>query len=98
MCFPGGWIWILRFNNGLTSAGAALTDARAAAIGAADGEAAWHRLLAQLPAVKDQFDQARAAAVADNRFPLLGQLVFRSARIRSTAPTASRSSNGAFPR
>ena len=24
--FPGGWIWMLRFNNGLTSAGAALTD------------------------------------------------------------------------
>jgi FADH2 O2-dependent halogenase len=58
--FDGGWIWVLRFNNGLTSAGAALTDARAAAIGAAGGEAAWHRLLAQLPAVRDQFDQARA--------------------------------------
>ena len=28
--FPGGWIWMLRFNNGLTSAGAALTDPAAA--------------------------------------------------------------------
>ena len=35
--FPGGWIWMLRFNNGITSAGAALTDPVAAAIGAADG-------------------------------------------------------------
>jgi tetracycline 7-halogenase / FADH2 O2-dependent halogenase len=24
--FPGGWIWVLRFNNGITSAGAALTS------------------------------------------------------------------------
>src|SRR5262249_20709027 len=35
--FPGGWIWVLRFNNGITSAGAALTDPVAAAIGAKDG-------------------------------------------------------------
>src|SRR5690606_8040124 len=28
--FPGGWLWILRFNNGITSAGAALTSAVAA--------------------------------------------------------------------
>ena len=32
--FPGGWIWILRFNNGITSAGAALTDPLAASLGA----------------------------------------------------------------
>ena len=30
--FPGGWIWVLRFNNGITSAGAALTDPLAAAL------------------------------------------------------------------
>ena len=29
--FDGGWIWVLRFNNGITSAGAALTDPAAAA-------------------------------------------------------------------
>ena len=29
--FPGGWIWMLRFANGITSAGAALTDDAAAA-------------------------------------------------------------------
>ena len=28
--FPGGWIWILRFANGVTSAGAAVTDRLAA--------------------------------------------------------------------
>jgi tetracycline 7-halogenase / FADH2 O2-dependent halogenase len=58
--FPGGWIWILRFNNGITSAGAALTDAAAAAMNAAAGEAAWNRLLATLPSVADQFRPARA--------------------------------------
>ena len=75
--FDGGWIWILRFNNGLTSAGAALTDERAAAIGANDGEAAWHRLLAQLPAVKEQFDSARAALP----FFYSPRVSFRSARV-----------------
>ncbi len=74
--FDGGWIWILRFNNGLTSAGAALTDARAAAIGAADGEAAWHRLLWELPAVNDQFESARAVLP----FFHAPRVAFRSAR------------------
>ena len=32
--FPGGWIWVLRFANGITSAGAALTDPVAARLGA----------------------------------------------------------------
>ena len=58
--FPGGWIWMLRFNNGITSAGAALTDPVAAAIGAADGAPAWDRLLATLPSVREQFGDARA--------------------------------------
>src|SRR4051812_24947115 len=58
--FPGGWIWMLRFNNGITSAGAALTDEVATRIGAPDGEAAWHRLLRDLPSVAEQFANARA--------------------------------------
>jgi FADH2 O2-dependent halogenase len=58
--FPGGWIWVLRFANGITSAGAALTDPLASRLGAADGAEAWDRLLATLPAVADQFRRARA--------------------------------------
>jgi FADH2 O2-dependent halogenase len=58
--FPGGWIWVLRFNNGITSAGAALTDSVGRTIGASDGTAAWHRLLDLLPSVRDQFRRARA--------------------------------------
>lgn len=58
--FPGGWIWMLRFNNGITSAGAALTDPIAERIGIRDGEAAWNRLLESLPSVRGQFACAQA--------------------------------------
>jgi FADH2 O2-dependent halogenase len=58
--FPGGWIWVLRFNNGITSAGAALTDRLAATIAASEGAPAWDRLLEALPSVRDQFRSARA--------------------------------------
>jgi tetracycline 7-halogenase / FADH2 O2-dependent halogenase len=57
--FPGGWIWVLRFNNGITSAGAALTDPMAQAVGAGEGAAAWERLLTTLPSVREQFREAR---------------------------------------
>ena len=53
--FPGGWIWILRFNNGLTSAGAAVTDRLAADLRLGEGGPAWTRLLDRLPSVRDQF-------------------------------------------
>lgn len=57
--FPGGWIWVLRFNNGITSAGAALTGGLAAAVAAKDGAAGWHRLLERLPSVRDHFRDSR---------------------------------------
>lgn len=75
--FPGGWIWVLRFNNGLTSAGAALTDSAAAALGAREGEAAWQRLLSTLPSVADQFRSARAVLP----FVHAPRIAFRSARV-----------------
>jgi tetracycline 7-halogenase / FADH2 O2-dependent halogenase len=58
--FPGGWIWVLRFANGVTSAGAAVVDRLAAALSAADGAAAWRRLLMRLPSVGEQFASAEA--------------------------------------
>jgi tetracycline 7-halogenase / FADH2 O2-dependent halogenase len=58
--FPGGWIWILRFNNGITSAGAAVTTPLARQLRLEEGEPAWHRLLDRLPSVKAQFASARA--------------------------------------
>src|SRR5262249_26499593 len=61
--FPGGWIWMLRFNNGITSVGAALTDeaiSRLGPISATDGAGWWAGLLAMLPAVREQLAEARA--------------------------------------
>lgn len=58
--FPGGWIWVLRFNNGITSAGAALTDPVAGSLGIENKARAWQRLLDGLPAVADHFRDSRA--------------------------------------
>ena len=58
--FPGGWIWILRFANGLTSAGVAASDDFAETAGFARGEAAWKRLLERFPTIRDQFEEARS--------------------------------------
>ena len=58
--FPGGWIWVLRFANGITSAGAALEAPRAQGLRLHEGEAAWERLLDELPSVRAQFANARA--------------------------------------
>ena len=59
--FDGGWIWVLRFNNGFTSAGTAVTDALAAELNLAEGAPAWERLLNRLPTVRRQFASARVA-------------------------------------
>jgi len=53
--FPGGWIWVLRFNNGITSAGAALVMGPPEG-GHYDG---WNNLLKSLPSVREQFANAR---------------------------------------
>lgn len=58
--FDGGWIWVLRFNNGVTSAGVAATTKVANELRFADGEAAWRRLLERLPGVRAQFADAKA--------------------------------------
>lgn len=76
--FDGGWIWVLRFGNGLTSAGAAVTDEVAARLGLAEGASAWRRLLRELPAVRAQFEASRAV----RPFVHLPRVAFRSATIR----------------
>src|SRR6185312_1529983 len=57
--FDGGWIWVLQFNNGITSAGAAVTDAVAEHLRIEEGAQAWERLLSLLPALKKQFANAK---------------------------------------
>lgn len=58
--FPGGWIWVLQFNNGIVSAGVAATESLALRLRMFEGEPAWNRLLDLLPSVREQFASARA--------------------------------------
>jgi FADH2 O2-dependent halogenase len=58
--FDGGWVWVLRFNNGVTSAGVAATRRVAKELALSEGEPAWQRLLERLPGLKAQFKQASA--------------------------------------
>lgn len=75
--FPGGWIWVLRFDEGTVSAGAALTEPLAREIDAASGAAAWARLLDRLPGVQAQFARARAVTPVWYR----PRLAYRAARM-----------------
>ncbi len=53
--FDDGWIWVLRFNNGIISAGAALnTQVQGAP------EATWRELLNRFPTIGAQFSEAKA--------------------------------------
>ena len=58
--FDGGWIWVLRFNNGVTSAGVAATEEAANRLCLAEGAAAWDRVLERLPTLREQFADAKA--------------------------------------
>lgn len=75
--FDGGWIWVLQFNNGVTSAGIAATDQFAANWELTDGGEAWRRILRRIPALQEQF----AAAKAERPFTHIPRLSFRSAPI-----------------
>jgi tetracycline 7-halogenase / FADH2 O2-dependent halogenase len=72
--FDGGWIWVLQFNNGVTSAGVAATDELAAKMGFVDGAKAWERILDSIPALKWQFAEAKA----ERSFVHMPRLAFRS--------------------
>jgi tetracycline 7-halogenase / FADH2 O2-dependent halogenase len=56
--FDGGWVWVLGFNNGVTSAGIAATQAVAAELKLSEGEPAWRRVLDRLPTLRSQFEHA----------------------------------------
>ena len=79
--FDGGWIWVLRFNNGITSAGAAVTDELADELRFAEGEGAWKRLMHRLPTVSEQFSEAK---------PLFPFVHARRLSFRSGAVTGER--------
>lgn len=52
------WMWVLRFDNGVTSAGIAATDDAADRFGLAGGADAWQRVLEAYPSVAEQFADA----------------------------------------
>lgn len=54
--FADGWIWVLRFNNGITSAGAALTGPCPE-----KPEETWKELLKRFPSIAQQFETAAVA-------------------------------------
>jgi FADH2 O2-dependent halogenase len=72
--FEGGWMWVLRFNNGVTSAGIAVTEELARELKLSEGEAAWRRFLARFPSIAAQFADARAI----REFTWMPYLTFRS--------------------
>jgi FADH2 O2-dependent halogenase len=67
---------VLRFGNGVTSAGIAVTDALAAELRIADGEPAWRRFLALYPSIGAQF----AAARPTREFTWMPRLSWRAER------------------
>ncbi len=75
--FEGGWMWVLHFNNGWTSAGVAGSPAVAKRFRFAEKEDAWKRVLDVLPEVKQQFANAQAT----RPFSFSPKLPFRSAKI-----------------
>ncbi len=75
--FPGGWMWILRFNNGITSAGISVTRELGRALRLEQGSAAWHRMLKYLPSVARQFRDAEPT----HKFTHLPRVTFRSPQI-----------------
>lgn len=75
--FDGGWIWVLRFNNGVTSAGVAARREFADYYDFTRGAAAWNGLVAQIPELEAQFSDARP--IYD--FKHLSQVAFRSSEI-----------------
>jgi FADH2 O2-dependent halogenase len=75
--FDGGWIWVLRFNNGITSAGVAATEEASARLNLSAGEQAWLSLLELIPSLKEQFVMARAV----QPFTFIPRLSFMSSRV-----------------
>jgi len=73
--FEGGWIWVLRFANGITSAGVAASFDASADF--SKGASAWQRTLDRFPTIGAQF----ASAEPTMPFVHAPRLAFRSGTI-----------------
>lgn len=56
--FPGGWIWVLRFGNGVVSAGVAATEPVAQRLRLEEGSRGWDRLMKEVPTVGEMWAEA----------------------------------------
>ncbi|MDB6039442.1 MAG: 2-octaprenyl-6-methoxyphenyl hydroxylase [Verrucomicrobiales bacterium] len=75
--FDGGWIWVLRFNNGIVSAGISAREEFAREFGLHEGAAGWDRVLQLFPSIQTLFK--RSSAIEPFRFQPRSS--FRSARV-----------------
>ena len=75
--FDGGWIWVLRFNNGITSAGVAFRKDRSEPLRLAEGERAWKDLIQTIPMLEEQF----ATAALERPFTYVPQLSFLTRQV-----------------
>jgi FADH2 O2-dependent halogenase len=74
--FDGGWMWVLRFGNGVTSAGIAVTDSLASELQLSDGAPAWRRFLLRYPSIAAQFGDATAI----REFTWMPRVSYRASR------------------
>ena len=74
--FDGGWMWVLRFGNGVTSAGIAVTDDLASELRLSDGAPAWRRFLTRYPSIAAQFADAQPT----REFGWMPRLAWRAER------------------
>lgn len=56
--FDGGWMWVLRFDHGVTSAGFNLNLDRFPASTGSGAESEWRDLLSRFPSINEQFANA----------------------------------------
>lgn len=56
--FEGGWMWVLRFDNGVTSAGFSLDAHAFPLVDTVLAEEEWLRLLKRFPSIGEQFEGA----------------------------------------
>lgn len=75
--FDEGWMWVLRFNNGIVSAGLSVKESFARELHLGEGEKAWKRFLDLFPTIGEQFRNADPLF----GFSHLPRLSFRSNRI-----------------
>jgi len=74
----GGWMWVLRLDNGITSAGFSLGPARHGMTRDISPEEEWNRLLSQYPSIRAQFHNSVAVR------PLI-----RTTRLQRRLPVAA---------